>query len=122
MTWREDTRRAEMHLITKQTRDTVATFLDTEFMIAKLNEIARDAGVPIMDPTITLEHVSTKCAYTEAEQKTILSHFISGGDITAGGVLHAVTSAAQTLEHPDRAGHLEATALEAMALAARHRP
>jgi len=117
VTWSEDTRRAEMTLIAKKTRDTVRTFLDVDFMLAKLHDVARDAGIPITDPAATLEHVATKNAYTDAEAATILAHFISGADLTAGGVLHAITSTAQTLQHPDRAAHLEATTLDAMALA-----
>jgi hypothetical protein len=122
VTWSDDTRRAEMNLVAKKTRDTVRTFLDVDFMLAKLHDVARDAGIPITDPAATLEHVATKNAYTDTEAATILAHFTTGADLTAGGVLHAVTSTAQTLQHPDRAAHLEATALDAMALAGTFRP
>lgn len=110
-----------MDLIAKKTRDTVRTFLDVDFMLAKLHDVARDAGIPITDPAATLEHVATKNAYTDTEAAIILRHFITGADLTAGGVLHAVTSSAQILGNPDRAAHLEATALSAMALAGEFR-
>ena len=48
----------------------------------------------------------------------VFSHFIAGGDVTAGGVLHAVTSVAQTLPDADEAYDLEALGLRAMELAA----
>jgi hypothetical protein len=51
-------------------------------------------------------------------QDTVLNHFIRGGDTTSGGVLHAVTSAAQTLPDADAAYDLERHGLEAMSLAA----
>ena len=52
------------------------------------------------------------------EAATILDHFVRGGVTTAGGVLHAFTSAAQTVDDPDRAAELEELGIEALALAA----
>jgi hypothetical protein len=48
----------------------------------------------------------------------ILDHFIKGGDLTAGGIMHAVTSAAQVQDDGDAAWDMENTALEALQLAA----
>ncbi|HEX9357029.1 MAG TPA: hypothetical protein VF933_24835 [Streptosporangiaceae bacterium] len=47
-----------------------------------------------------------------------LDHFIRGGDVTAGGVMHAVTSVAQTLEDADAAHEMESLALRSLELAA----
>jgi hypothetical protein len=47
-----------------------------------------------------------------------LTHFIRGGDLTAGGVMHAVTSTAHTLADADAAHEMEAQALPALELAA----
>jgi hypothetical protein len=47
-----------------------------------------------------------------------LSHFIKGGSLTAGGVMHAVTSVAQTLDDADVAHDLESRALKILQLAA----
>jgi hypothetical protein len=49
----------------------------------------------------------------------ILSHFIKGGQLTSGGVLQAVSSAAQTIEDVDRAHEFLGTAVDAMKVAAR---
>ena len=46
-----------------------------------------------------------------------LAHFIRGGQLTAGGVMQAVTSAAQDAD-PDTAYEMEAAALPALRLAA----
>ena len=51
--------------------------------------------------------------YSEAQQKEILDHFIAGGSLTAGGIRHAVTSAAQVQEDGDAAWDLETSALDA---------
>ena len=48
-----------------------------------------------------------------------LTHFIRGGQLTAVGILQAVTSVAQTLDDADTASDLEAQALRVMDLAAR---
>jgi hypothetical protein len=48
-----------------------------------------------------------------------LNHFIRGADITAGGIMHAVTSVAQTLNDADTAYDMETQAVRAMELAAR---
>jgi len=47
-----------------------------------------------------------------------LEHFIRGGDLTAGGVMHAVTSAAQIQDDADTAHEMESSALRALDLAA----
>jgi len=47
-----------------------------------------------------------------------LTHFICGGDVTAGGVMHAVTSVAQTLPDADAAHEMESAALRALDIAA----
>lgn len=47
------------------------------------------------------------------------AHFIRGGDLTAGGILHAITSVAQTVDDAGTAQDMEAHALDAMHLAAR---
>ena len=118
--WSSDTQDALLGLVVKQARDAVTTFLDRDYVRAKLAEIARQAGVPIRDPQATLEHVGKALRFTAEQQATILAHFVQGGDVTSGGVLHAVTSAAQTLEDADAAHDLERAGLRAMALAAAH--
>ncbi|MHA6783207.1 DUF932 domain-containing protein [Pseudonocardia saturnea] len=118
--WSTDTQDAVLDLVVKQARDAVATFLDHGYVRAKLAEITRHAGVAITDPASTLEHVGKALRFTTEQQATILAHFISGSDITSGGVLHAVTSAAQTLDDADAAHDMERHGLRAMALAAAH--
>jgi hypothetical protein len=114
-----DTRRKDRDLVAAKTRDAVHKFLNVDYMVAKINEIIAQAQVPVADPQATIKHVGKTLSYTATEQAGILAHFIRGGDVTAGGVLHAVTSAAQTLPDPDAGFDLERTALQALAVAAR---
>ncbi|MEK6442998.1 hypothetical protein [Pseudonocardia sp. T1-2H] len=58
--------------------------------------------------------------FTGEQQDASPDHLISGGDRTAGGVLHAVTSAAQLITDADATYEREAQGLRAMSLAAAH--
>lgn len=118
--WAQDTQTAALELVRKQARDAVASFLDERFVAARIAEIEADAGVRIRHPQQTLEHVGKALRFSTRAQESILDHFIRGGDTTSGGVLHAVTSAAQTLDDADAAHDLERAGLRAMALAAAH--
>lgn len=116
--WSQDTRHAMAELAGKQARDAVRQFLNPSYLQNKIAEIEADAGVPVRDVEATLEFVSTELRFTTEEQNTILNHFIDGSDRSSGGVLHAVTSAAQTLDDADQAYELERHGLAAMRHAA----
>ena len=77
----------------------------------------QDAGKPLADPQEAVRTVSQRLRFTDAQQADILTHFIRGGDVTAGGVMHAVTSVAQMLPDADTAHEMES----AGAARARHR-
>ena len=116
--WSGDTQQRNLDLITAQARDAVTTFLDTSYVEKKIAEMCQAAGQPVTDPQETIEIVAQRLRFTDEQQKTILTHFIRGGDLTAGGVMHAVTSTAQTLTDADTAHEMEAQALPALELAA----
>ena len=116
--WSGDTQQRNLDLITAQARDAVTTFLDTSYVEKKIAEMSQAAGQPVDDPQATVEIVCQRLRFTDEQQKTILAHFIRGGDLTAGGVMHAVTSTAQTLTDADTAHEMEAQALPALELAA----
>jgi hypothetical protein len=118
--WKADTQAAALDLVIKQARDAVSSFLDRDFVARRLAEIERDAAVEVTNPAATLEHVGAVLRFPAEVAETILNHFIRGGDPTSGGVLHAVTSTAQTLPDADAAYDLERHGLAAMTLAAAH--
>lgn len=115
--WSHDTTRRALDLVTAKTRDAVATFLDVGYVRTKLAEITEQARTPVEDAARTVELVAKRLNYSQAEQAAILDHFTKGGQLTAGGVLHAVTSVAQTVQEPDAAAELESSALRALELA-----
>lgn len=112
--WSRDTQDAALEVLVKQARDAVTTFVNPAYLQAKIAEVEAEAGVKVRDVEATLEYVGKQLRFSESDRKTVLAHFIDGGDRTSGGVLHAVTSVAQTLEDADRAYEMERHGLTAM--------
>jgi hypothetical protein len=113
-----DTQDKELALITARARDAVATFLSLGYLQDKITDIERNAGVPVTHPEETVRLVAKAAKFSDEMADAILGHFIRGGQLTAGGVMQAVTSVAQTLDDADDASDLEAQALRVMDLAA----
>lgn len=116
--WSETTARKNLELVTSQTADAVATFMDRAYVERKVTELERAAGAKVADPQQTIATVSKRLGFTQEQQTSILSHFIQGADVSAGGVLHAITATAQTLADGDAAYDMESKAVAAMELAA----
>ncbi|MGH3547132.1 MAG: DUF932 domain-containing protein [Pseudonocardiaceae bacterium] len=116
--WSADTQDAALDLVVKQARDAVSAFLTRDYVDAKIAQVEAEAGIPVRDVDATLEFVGKQLRFTAEQQSTILNHFIDGGDRSCGGVLHAVTSTAQTLADADDAYDMERRGLNAMTLAA----
>jgi hypothetical protein len=114
--WSSDTHEKNLALVTAQARDSVATFLDTEYMARTIARLEAEAGREIADPQKSVEALGKKLAYTEAMQADILNYFIDGGQRTSGGLMHAITAAAQNYGTDD-AWFMETTAVQAMSLA-----
>lgn len=117
--WSHATTRKALELVASQARDAVATFLTDEYLNRKINEWERQAGVPVTDPAQTIKLVTAQAKFPQAMADDILNCFIAGGQLTAGGVMHAVTAAAQTVSDADLAALMESEAVNVLAHAAR---
>lgn len=115
--WSDATQRKTLDLITSKTTDAVKTFLDEKYLIKVLTRIEKDAGKPVDTPADSIKVIGKALGFTEAEQSGILDHFIRGGQMTAGGVVNAVTSFSQTVSDADRAHKLDSDALRVLSLA-----
>jgi hypothetical protein len=118
--WSQDTQERNLELIALRARDAVATFMNTDYLAAKIEEISQTAGRELAEPDKTIRYVATQLRFTTEESDQVLRHFIKGGSMTTGGVMHAVTSAAQTMPDAERAYEMEGQALRALHLAAAH--
>jgi hypothetical protein len=116
--WSDDTQRKQLQLITAQARDAVATFLDVEYVKTAVGRLEAKAGTPVRHAAETVETVCKTLRFSEEHTAGVLDHFIQGGQMTAGGVMQAVTSFAQTIMDADDAAAFEAQGVRALELAA----
>ena len=116
--WSGNTLDKTLALITARTADAVTTFLEPGYVQQVARNVAAQAGHPVTDPQEAVAVVSQRLRFTEAQQAQIMNHFVRGGDLTAGGVMHAVTSAAQVQADADTAHEMEAAGLRALEIAA----
>lgn len=115
--WSADTHRKNLAAVTAKARDAVATFLDAEYLRTAIAELELLAGHQLDDPAGTIERVAKQMTFTEAQQQSILTAFIRGGDTSALGVTQAITSVAVDVADGDVAHDLENAALRAGYLA-----
>ncbi len=116
--WSQDTNDKTLELITAKARDAVATFVNVDYMKRILDGMAEAASVKITKPDEVVRSVTKRLAFTQEAQDQVFSMFIEGGQITAGGVMQAVTAAAQTVQSADEAADMESQAFRALELAA----
>lgn len=116
--WSGNTLDKTLALITAKTTDAVAAFLEPGYVNQVIRALGAQAGHPVTDPAEAVAVVSHRLRFSDAQQADIMNHFIRGGDLTAGGVMHAVTSAAQVQADADTAHEMEAAGLRALAIAA----
>jgi hypothetical protein len=117
--WSAETQAKILDLIRSQATDAVRHFLSRDYVTAKVGEMAAKAGVEIPDgrADATIKRVTAALKYTEAQGELILSHFVKAGQHTAGGVMQAVTSAAQ-LQSCETRYQMEGHAMRVLELAA----
>ena len=118
VTWSDNTRDKTFALITAKATDAVTAYLDPGYVPRALRAIEADAGHPVTDPQEAIRVVSSGCGSLTPSRATSSSYFIRGGDVTAGGVMHAVTAAAQAQDDADTAHEMESAALRALDIAA----
>jgi hypothetical protein len=117
ITWSKDTERKALELITSKAKDAVQAFLDPAYLEMTMHDLEQKAKHPLDNPAEAVEFVAKQLAYTEDERDGVLDFFIKGGQVTAGGVMQAVTAYAQTVEDAEAAFALEESAVEALELA-----
>jgi hypothetical protein len=116
--WSDDTQAKAVALVTARTRDAVQAFVDPLFVQRIVDGIEEQADQRVTDPSRAVQTVGKRLSFDQNTIDGVLDHFIRGGQMTAGGVLQAVTSYAQTIGNADKAMDVEAQALRALEAAA----
>ena len=62
----------ELALITARARDAVATFLSTGYLLDKITQIERKAGVPVTHPDQTVRQVAKAAKFSDEMADAIL--------------------------------------------------
>ncbi|MGZ0153752.1 hypothetical protein ACXJJ3_42250 (plasmid) [Kribbella sp. WER1] len=116
--WSDEARQKEVELMRVKARDAVRTFLNVDYVNRTIARLEVAAGAPVSRADKVVRSVGKKLSFSEEQIEGILDHFIKGGQTTAGGVMQAVTSYAQTIPNADVANEVESQGVEAMMLAA----
>ena len=106
--WSDDTRAADDKAVLLKVRDMVKAVTDESRFKANLAKLQGLAAPKIGgDPTKAVEVLSQKIGATESEKGGILRSLIEGGDLSAWGLINAVTAQSHTAKSYDRAVELE---------------
>lgn len=116
--WSADTQQKAIALVTARARDAVSTFLDVDYVTRAVRGLEVAADVRVKAPADDIKIVAKRLGFDQATMDGVLEHFILGGVTTAGGLMNAVTSYAQTVPDADKAHRLEALAVAALETAA----
>lgn len=92
-----ETREQNRRLIMSMAQDTVRTFMTEGYLNRVVRKLEEKAGAPVEKPETAIKEVTQKLEIP-ALYDDVLTHFIKGGDMTRGGVMHAVTAAAQSTD------------------------
>lgn len=116
--WSEETHRKNVELVTAKTKDAVSAFLSEEYLKDLVYRVEEKAGIALHRPSDQVRLIGKKLAFDDATIEGVFEHFVSGGQATAGGLMQAVTSFAQTVPDPDLAFEMEEKATRVLELAA----
>lgn len=97
ITYSDATRAANRELIMRMAEDTVRTFLTTGYLESVIAKLEEKAGEPVLKPEAAIKEVTRKLE-VPALYDDVLAHFIKGADLSRGGIMHAVTAAAQSAD------------------------
>lgn len=103
-----DTLKADASATILKLRDYAGEMLTDKRIDDQVNRMRDSLGVKVEDPVGAVEVLCKKHTFTEGQGKSILTHLIEGGDLSAWGLMNAVTRAAEDQENYDEATRMEA--------------
>lgn len=108
MDWADDTRKADDRAVLLKVRDMIRAVVDETRFRANLGKLqGLTEGKVTGNPAKAVEVLAQKVGASDAEQGGILRALIEGGDLSAWGMLNAVTAQAHSAQSYDRAVEFE---------------
>jgi hypothetical protein len=117
--WSADTNRKALELVASKAKDAVQAYLSEGYLAQAIARLEEAAGTPVTNAAETIRLVTKQTDIPAELEDEILSAFIAGGQLTAGGVMQAVTAAAQTVTDAEIQALMEAEAVKVLHAAAR---
>ncbi len=109
VTWSQETKNKNYELIISQVKDAVNTYMSKDYLGKVIDRIAEASGQRLERPVDTVQHVCKHLRYNDTQRQSILDFFLRDGDLSAAGVVHAITRHAQD-EKPDDQYNMEVQA------------
>jgi hypothetical protein len=113
----DETKQAEDKALLLKVRDMVHA-ATSEALFAQIVDQMRESTERKIEgnPVEAVQVLADKFSMNKPEQSSVLTHLIQGGDLTAYGLLNAITRTAQDMESYDRATELETMGSKVLAL------
>lgn len=109
ISWGEDTQQSDDKTVLLKMRDTIRAVVDETRFKANLEKLqGLTEGKVTGDPVKVVELLAAKVQASEAEKGGILRSLIEGNDLSAWGLVNAVTAQSHNAQSYDRAVELEA--------------
>lgn len=107
--FKADTLQAEDKAFFLKVRDVVEAAVSEATFHQIAEKMRRTLGIRLQgDPARTIDAVATRYLLNESERSGLLRHLIEGGDLSAYGLVNAVTHFSQDVDDYDRATEFEA--------------
>jgi hypothetical protein len=107
--WADDTKKADDRAVLLKVRDMIQAAVTEKYFTARLEKMQGLTSIRVEgDPAKAVEVLAKKVGAGVDEQGGILRALIEGGDLSAWGLLNAVTAQAHTAKSYDRAVEFEA--------------
>ncbi len=117
--FRDDTLAADDAAFFLKVRDVVEAAVSEASFVQVAQKMQRTLGIKLTgDPVKTIEVLANRYALNEVERAGVLRHLIVDGDLSAYGLVNAVTHYSQDVEDYDRATEFEALGGKLIDLAA----
>jgi hypothetical protein len=107
--YQEDTLKADDEAFFLKVRDVVQAAVSEATFRMAAQKMQRTLGIPLVgDPAKAVQVLAQRYALNDAERAGVLRHLIEGAQLSAYGLVNAVTHFSQEVDDYDRATELEA--------------